>query len=364
MRYPPRFPRQRPAWWPENENWPPAPRRPRFFRMMGCMFSMLLMSFFLFMFFVIAVVGRERGWPFFATHRVPGMTLLVGVLAGLFFLGLIAGAGYVMRSMSSPLDALLEAARRVARGEPTRPVCETGSPETRQLAQAFNLMLKRLQDDEARRRNLMADVSHELRTPLTILRGTIEGMQDGLYPADETRWNSLLEEINLLDRLVEDLRTLSQAESGALTLRREPVELTGLLGEAAAAFRSSQVDIQTAFSGEGLVVEADPARLREVVDNLLSNAVRHTPPGGAIWLRCQGIDAKTVELEVEDSGPGIAAQDLPHIFERFYKSGDSRGMGLGLSIAKTLVEAHGGTIQAFSPPGKGALMRLRLPRKI
>jgi signal transduction histidine kinase len=274
---------------------------------------------------------------------------------------LIIGAGSMLRLMSRPLDDLLEAAENYTSGKPTQPVPESGSRALRALARSFNSMVARLQDDDAHRRGLLADVSHELRTPLTILRGEIEGMQDGVYALDEARLNSLLDEIKLLDRLVDDLRILSLAESGTLALQREPTDLVSLLSEAAAAFQSDFLSIQTSFSDETLVADADPLRLRQVVDNLLSNAVRHTPPGGTIWLRCRLVDSQTVEIEVEDSGPGIDPQDLPLIFERFYKSGDSRGMGLGLSIAKHLVEAHGGTIQAASPPGHGAILRVSLP---
>jgi signal transduction histidine kinase len=282
------------------------------------------------------------------------------MLGGLFLLGLLLGLGSMLRLMSRPLDALLEAAENYASGKPTQPVPESGSRELRALARSFNSMVARLEDDDAHRRGLLADVSHELRTPLTILRGNIEGLLDGVYTPDEARLNGLLDEIKLLDRLVDDLRILSLAESGALTLHREPTDLVPLLGESAAAFQSEVLSIQTSFSSETLVMEVDPLRLRQVVENLLSNAVRHTPDGGTIWLRCRVVGDQ-VEIEVEDSGPGIAAEDLPHIFERFYKSVDSRGMGLGLSIAQYLVLAHGGTIQAESPPGRGAVLRVSLP---
>jgi len=311
---------------------------------------------------LLALALRALGWEDLTLPWRPGSLLLVVVLTGLFFLGLFIGAGFMLRRMSRPLDDLLEAAENFANGKPTQPVPESGPPELRALAHSFNSMVARLQDDDARRRSLLADVSHELRTPLTILRGNIEGLLDGVYTPDEARLNALLDEIKLLDRLVDDLRILSLAESGTLTLNREPTDLVGLLSEAAAAFRSGAVTIQTSFAAETLVVEADPLRLRQVVENLLSNAVRHTPPGGTIWLRCR-LAEELVEIEVEDSGPGIAAQDLPHIFERFYKAGDSRGMGLGLSIAQYLMLAHGGTIEAASPPGHGAVLCVTLPRE-
>jgi signal transduction histidine kinase len=327
---------------------------------MGCVFF----SFFLLSIFgglsLLVLALRGLGWDQLTPPLQPGNLLLLVVLGVLFVLGLMVGTGFALRRMSRPLDDLLEAADNFAQGKPTQPVAEDGPPELRSLARSFNSMVSRLQEQEHRRRSFLADVSHELRTPLTIMRGTIEGIQDGLYTPDESRMNALLDEIKLLDSLVDDLRILSLAESGALTLRREPTDLVGLLSEAANAFSSSALSIQTSFTSEALILDVDPLRMRQVIDNLLSNAVRHIPPGGTIWLR-GGLVEDRLEIEVEDSGPGIASEDLPHIFERFYKSGDSRGMGLGLSIAKTLVEAHGGRIEASSPPGKGALMRVSLP---
>lgn len=355
------FPRHRPTWWPENENWPPQ-HRPRPFRSIGCVFFMFFVLIMLGALSLVALALRALGWDEISLPWQPGAFPWLVVIVPLFFLGLFIGAGFIMRRISKPLDDLLEAAENFAKGIPVPPVRESGPDELRALTRSFNTMMSRLQVEDNRRRSLLADVSHELRTPLTILRGEIEGMQDGLYTPDEARLNSLLDEIKLLDRLVDDLRILSLAESGTLTLHREPSDLVGLLNEAAQAFRSNTVSIQTSFDAQSLVLNADPLRLRQVVDNLLSNAVRHTPEGGTIWLRCRHVEAQ-VEIEVKDNGAGIAAQDLPHIFERFYKSGDSRGMGLGLSIAQYLVMAHGGTIEADSPPGRGALMRVRLPRE-
>jgi signal transduction histidine kinase len=359
MRPPFNSPRHRPPWWPENEAWPPMRRR-RFSRRMGCFFFTFFSLSVLGGFSLLALALRGLGWEQVIPPLQPGNIFMLVALGALFLFGLMAGARFALRWMSRPLDGLLEAADQFAQGKPVTPVAESGPPELRSLTRSFNGMVARLQAEEQRRRGFLADVSHELRTPLTILRGTIEGFQDGLYTPDQARLEGLLDEIKLLDRLVDDLRILSLAESGALALRREPTDLTVLLGEAAEAFNSSGLRIQTDFPAHNLTLEIDPLRLRQVVDNLLSNAVRHTPPGGTIWLRCRALDGQ-VELQVEDSGPGIAPADLPHIFERFYKSGDSRGMGLGLSIARTLVEAHGGTINAQSPPGQGALILVRLP---
>jgi signal transduction histidine kinase len=225
-------------------------------------------------------------------------------------------------------------------------------------------MASRLHDTDEKRRNLLADVTHELRTPLTVIRGNLEGMLDGVYPADEANLRSLLNETELLTSLVEDLRTLALAESGALQLRKEACDLALLTGETLAAFRSQAqaADVElTLEAAEDLPrLEIDPGRLRQVIYNLISNALRYSPAGGKVVVKCFLVDDFFV-LDVKDDGPGISAADLPHVFERFYKSADSGGTGLGLAIARHLVNAHGGRIEAWSLPGQGARMRILLP---
>jgi signal transduction histidine kinase len=228
-------------------------------------------------------------------------------------------------------------------------------------------MAEKLEGVNRRRRDLLADVTHELRTPLTVIQGNVEGMLDGVYPADEARLKSILEETGLLSRLVEDLRTLALAESGALQLRKEPTDLAALVRETASAFVSQAdtagVKLELALE-ETPVLGLDPQRIGEVLTNLIANALRYTPRGGriVIHLAATGPGGERGALvSVTDSGPGIPPADLPNVFERFYKSRDSGGMGLGLSIAKTLVEAHGGTIRAESEPGRGTTISFSLP---
>jgi two-component system OmpR family sensor kinase len=228
-------------------------------------------------------------------------------------------------------------------------------------------MAERLQAHHERRQNMLADVSHELRTPITVIQGNVEGILDGMYPADEARLRSILEETQILSRLVDDLRTMALAESGSLQLQHEPVELASLIRDVVSGF-----EIQANEKGIKLGLDlpdvepanVDPVRVREILTNLLSNAVRYTPAGGEVKAgvsesRIGG--ERSVTLYVQDSGPGIVASDLPHIFDRFYKSSDSGGMGLGLSIAKYLVEAHGGKIWAESEAGKGTRISFSLP---
>jgi len=206
------------------------------------------------------------------------------------------------------------------------------------------------------RRQLMADVAHELRTPLSILQGRIEGLIDGIYPRDDARMAGLLDETKHLSRLVEDLRTLANAEAGALDLRKEPVDTSDLIREVAGAFeRKIEVDAPE----EMPPIEIDPVRIREVLLNLLSNAVRHTD--GAITIRAE-MQPRLLIIRVIDTGRGIPREELPRIFDRFHKGRDSRGSGLGLAIAQTLVKAHGGTIDVASAPGKGTTLTVSLPR--
>ncbi|HZJ23218.1 MAG TPA: ATP-binding protein, partial [Anaerolineales bacterium] len=272
-----------------------------------------------------------------------------------------------LRRMSVPLDNLLEASDKVAEGDFSARVEEKGPPEVRALTRGFNSMAERLQVNDQQRRNMLADVSHELRTPLTIIQGNVEGILDGMYPADETRLKSVLEETQVLSRLIDDLRTLSLAESGALQLKREPTDLGLFMREITSGFeaQAKEKEIKVELSRVDVEpVRIDPQRIHEVLTNLLSNALRYTARGGMVHVNLtetgSGID-KSVMISIEDSGLGITSKDLDQIFDRFYKSGDSGGMGLGLSIAKYLVEAHGGKIWAESEVGMGTKISFTLP---
>ena len=268
------------------------------------------------------------------------------------------------RRFAAPLGDLIDAAENVEAGNYSVRVRARGPRELRSLASAFNSMSGRLESSERERRRLLADVTHELRTPLTIMQGNLEALLDGVYPADPAHLEPILDETRVLSRLVDDLRTLSLAEAGALTLHREPTDIGQLLTDSVASFRvqadSAGVELATVVDGVLPQLEIDPVRMREVLSNLLSNALRYTPRGGTVRVGASLSDG-TVRISVRDSGPGIAAEALPHIFDRFYKSDESRGAGLGLAIAKSLVVAHGGEIDATSAPGQGTEMRFWLP---
>jgi signal transduction histidine kinase len=210
----------------------------------------------------------------------------------------------------------------------------------------------------------MADIAHELRTPLTVIQGRLEGLIDGVYPRDDARLTEVLNDTRLLARLVEDLRTLAHTESGTLALHKEPTDVGILAQEVVKAFDAAsaakQVTIEAQIAKDVPLVDVDPIRVREVLTNLVSNALHHTPAGGAVSIAIT-TTATTMAIAVSDSGSGIADGELPKIFDRFYKGRGSTGSGLGLTISKNLVEAHGGEIRAVSTPGRGTSITFTVP---
>ncbi|HEU0294292.1 MAG TPA: HAMP domain-containing sensor histidine kinase [Anaerolineales bacterium] len=367
--------RQRPPWWPENEAWPPTReawrrvgRRNPFFRRMGCVFFGFSLLAFTGLFAILRwIFTAFQGSPPLGR---PDLFIPIGFLTFVVMLITVAWGIRSVRRMSVPLDNLLEASGKVAEGDFSARVEERGPPEVRALTRGFNSMAERLQTNDQQRRAMLADLSHELRTPITVIQGNVEGILDGLYPADELRLRSIMEETQILSRLVDDLRTLALAESGSLKLKRELTDLAELIRDTMAGFEAQvrekdlQVDLVLDEMEE---IEIDPLRIREVLMNLLSNAVRYTPNQGQISVGASESstgEERSVTVFVRDSGTGIEPADLPHIFDRFYKSSDSGGMGLGLSIAKYLVEAHGGRIRAESAAGKGTKVSFTIPAPV
>lgn len=337
--------------------------RGHFFRRVGCLF--LLFNMFVSV-VVLSVAGLLAN--FLGIIHLPGTfrwAILLGAAVTLLGFGLLVWAGGSLRRMSIPLGDLVAAADRIAQGDYAVRVKEQGPPEVRSLGGVFNSMASRLQANDEQRRNLLADVTHELRTPLTVIQGNVEGMLDGVYAADEAHLKSILEETQLLSRLVDDLRTLVLAESGALQLKKDPTDLAVLIGETTAAFRAQSeaagITLHMDAPADALFLNLDPERIRQVLANLIANALRHTPRGGTIWVRFEMTRSEGARIIVEDTGVGIQPDDLPHVFDRFYKTRASSGMGLGLAIAKNLVLAHGGNIQAQSQPGQGTTFCITLP---
>ena len=330
-------------------------------RFMPRLALMAFIFFVLFAFMVAAFVTVLAG----AFNALAGGGIHPLLPLGLLFVLMVSfSAARGIRRIVAPLGDLIGAAERVEAGDYSARVRPRGPRELRALGKAFNDMSARLERSETERRRLLADVTHELRTPLTVMQGNLEGLLDHLYVADDSRIGSILEETRVLSRLIDDLRTLSLAEAGALTLHREPTDVVALVRDTASAFRAqadqSGVGITVAADLGVPTVDADPVRTREVLTNLLSNALRYTPRGGSVRV---GIVPwpDHVSVEVRDTGSGIAEDALPHIFDRFYKSDESRGSGLGLAIARSLVVAQGGDIRASSTPGQGTEMRFTLP---
>ncbi len=363
------IPRRRPVWWPENEPWPPTHRpwrtdRGRFFRRAGCLLVVFGLLSIIGCGTLFSLIFNLPNWLHlsesgFIVSRVVGGLVMVLIIGGALF------AGQALRRAAAPIGEVMEAATKVADGDYAVRVGEHGPKEVRALARSFNTMTTRLQINDEQRRALLADVTHELRTPLTVIQGNLEGMLDGIYPPDHVHLESTLEETRVLARLIDDLRTLSLAESGALKLQREPVDLGDLIQETLAAFQATADHAGVQLSADSQAdlpqIEVDPLRLRQVLSNLIANALRYTAHGGQIQVRALALQLDQITIIVSDTGRGIAPADLPHIFDRFYKSSDSRGTGLGLAIAKNLVVAHGGDISAQSDLGHGTTISFTLP---
>jgi two-component system sensor histidine kinase BaeS len=268
------------------------------------------------------------------------------------------------RRLSAPLDELIEASGRIEAGDYSTRVTVDGRGEMRLLARAFNQMSERLQTSDARRRAFLADVAHELRTPLTVMQGQLEAIEDGVYQPDGEHIAALLSHTRSMARLVEDLRTISLAEVGALQLVVRPVDVVALSHEVAAAYRGAAADgdIELRVDGpEHGGAMADRSALGRVLGNLITNAIRHTAEGGHIAIRvAPRPDDGDVLIEVVDDGAGMTAELISHAFERFEKGPGSDGSGLGLAIARDLVEAQGGHIELHSEVAAGTTVGIRL----
>ncbi len=310
-------------------------------------------------------VAAARSEAFLARlRRVLIFGVGIGLLAALLLSLVMA------RRIGRPLELVTAAVHRMGRGDLGQRIPEEGGPEAVELARGFNQMAANLATAQRLRQQLVADVAHELRTPLANIRGYLEAIEDGLLAADEGTLRILREESGQLNRLIDDLQDLAQAEAGALRLDRQPVAPAEILERATAAVRARAVEREITLvadaSSEAPPVAIDARRIGQVLQNLLNNALAHTSPGGRIAVGARRLDERFVEIAVADSGAGIAPADLPHVFDRFYRADSSRaratgGSGLGLTIARQFVEAHGGTIGVTSEPGRGSRFAFTLP---
>ena len=309
------------------------------------------------------VAGGGLALTWFLTRPLP-WPLAWPVAATILVMSTAWAFVIAMRRIGAPLSDIVAAAGRVGNGDLTVRLDEEGLPWLRSVAAAFNTMTARLDRQQREREALMADIAHELRTPVAVIQGRVEGMLDGIYPPDEPHVRQVLEETRMLARLVEDLRTSAHAESGTLTLRKETTDLGVLIEDVADAFaphaRSRNLRIDTQLAPDVPMLHLDPHRIREVLVNLVSNALRHSADGGLVEMTCHP-QGSGIAIHVMDRGSGIPPADLPRIFERFYKEPGSTGSGLGLTIAKGLVSAHGGTIAAHSRQGGGTVITVVLP---
>lgn len=302
-------------------------------------------------------------------NRLNRTALTAGLIAGAFSLLLASLLAY---TLVRPVRDLTRAASSLAHGDLDQRVSAAGDDELAELGRAFNHMATSLQKAQEDRRAMTADIAHELRTPLSVQRAHLEALQDGIYPLSPGNLEPVLEQNQLLTRLVEDLRTLALADAGGLVLERAPMDLSASVAGVVERFRPQAEArnlalqlVQPAENGATPLVFVDRHRVGQILSNLLANALQYTPEGGRVSLELSHSN-DGVQLTVHDSGPGIPEEALPYIFERFYRADRSRsraagGSGLGLSIARQLAEAHGGMLVAANHPQGGAIFTLSLP---
>lgn len=297
------------------------------------------------------------------------MTLFYGALIGAV-IALVLGV-ILSRTLTRPIRELTQATHAVSEGDLSQQVPVRSKDELGELAQAFNKMSSELSRSVNARKQMTADIAHELRTPLSLILGHAEAVHDGVLPPTRENFEIIREEATRLEHLVNDLRTLSHADAGELSMQLQTIGPQRLINEVASLYQyqaqrkniNFELDIAPALPS----IEVDPGRITQVLTNILDNAIRHTPEGGRILLTAKEVH-NMVELAVQDSGPGLEIKDIDRIFERLYQVDPSRqrndgGSGLGLAIVKSIVQAHGGQVSAESEPGAGLKVKIRLPKK-
>jgi signal transduction histidine kinase len=330
----------------------------------------------------VEVAGETVGWVIFPRPAPLGSrpgspeaiflnSIRWAILLGSFvavIVALVLGI-FLARTLTHPLRELTEATRALARGALGRQVPVRSNDELGELTAAFNHMSADLAQSTRQRRQMTADIAHDLRTPLSVILGYTEALSDGKIPGGPEIYQVMHGEAEQLQRLIEDLRLLSLADTGELTLNRLRTSPRSLLERTAAAYavnaQEKEIDLEIDIAAELPDIDVDPERMAQVLGNLVSNAIRHTPYGGTIRFSA-GRTADAVFLRVTDTGEGIGPEDLPYVFDRFYRGDPARSSatgesGLGLAIARSLVETHGGTISLESSLGKGSTFTVTLP---
>jgi signal transduction histidine kinase len=330
----------------------------------------------------VKIGGETVGWVLFPREETQGInpnspealflrsvqqSILLGSL-GAVLVALLLGI-FLARTLTHPLRELTEATRSLARGALGQQVPVRSSDELGELTTSFNQMSADLAQSVQQRRQMTADIAHDLRTPLSVILGYTEALSDGKIPGAPEIYTVIHGEAQHLQRLIEDLRILSLADAGELTLNRQVVSPADLLERTAAAHavkaQEQEIDLRVEVNGELPALSVDPERMAQVLGNLVGNALRHTPQGGRVILAADA-ESDKVHLRVQDTGEGIAPDDLPHIFNRFYRGNAARVQvesesGLGLAIARSLVEAHKGIIRVESTIGRGSTFTVTLP---
>ncbi len=316
----------------------------------------------------LVITAMPLGWR---GQMASGILFPVGAISFALGLFVVVIAFLLMRRFVHPLAEVIYAARAVADGNFETRIPTKGPQDLRALSESFNEMAASLERSDRERRDMLADVAHELRTPLSVIRGRLEGIVDGIYLETGAPVSTALEQTYLLERLVDDLRLLTLAESRQLHFESKPVDLGNLAAHVTDLFqaeaREKNIVLTLGCFSENLTVTADAQRAEQVIANLVSNALRYVPEGGRVWIEVSA-DGESVSLSVNDNGKGIPEADLPFIFDRFWRKDKSRsrisgGTGLGLAIAKQLVEAQGGKISAHNLDEGGLQIQITLKTK-
>lgn len=350
----------RPQWWPANEAWPPAPgagaRTWSGFRRRMVRLILIWAGIVIVLPLVISVI---------LAVTVGGWTSVIVVIvswAGLAVL-LAIGLSVGLRSWR-PVRSLIDTAGRLADGDYSARAESGGRAPLGHVTDSFNRMAERLERAEADRRQLLADVGHELRTPLTIIRGELEAMADGVHDPDEAELRRLLGDLDVVERLLDDLHMLSTAEAGMLDIHREQTDVVKLVQEVLDGRRLdaevADVTLEFARTDGHLDGDVDQVRVKEIVANVVANALRATPPGGRIVVSVRR-DLTMAVIRVADTGQGIPEDEIERVFDRFHRGSRSQGSGLGLTISRNLAIAHGGDIAIESEEGLGTTVTIRLP---
>jgi len=333
------------------------------------------LPFILFIFLTICLftggISAFLYWLFSEYSGVRNIWLLLCGAPFVLVAFIIFVVGTLYTRFGKPLEQLFNTINAVEEGDLSVRVPESQSDLFSNLFKRFNKMVGELERSTQQRRNLTADIAHELRTPLHIIQGNLEGVLDGIYEPTPEHIKDTLDESRLLSRLVNDLQTLSLAETGQLPLHPTRFLLADLIADLTSSFASpvtsQSISLQTNITNPNQYITADYDRLNQVLSNLISNALRHTPEGGKISINAETYqtEERSLRITVEDTGAGISPEDLPFIFDRFWRADKSRSerthIGLGLAITKQLVLAHGGTIEALSVVGEGTTFVIELP---